>query len=738
MTIASSMTKANRLEREEKYDDAADVYRDILRKFPKNTRARAALETLQNRLQQMDNPPEAQQLKLAQMVNSGQLAQAAKDCAALLNHYRRSPFLWEVLGKCHLKSGNLDDAATCLNKACELAPKKPDIYCALGDVYNAQGNIGNAEALYKKALALAPEHITSLNNLANALLSLGRISEAIPMFEKAIAKSPDNPVLLFNLGNALLKSGQALRAKDLFEQATRLDPNMTQAQYNLAQLKSMEGEKEEAIERFDAILKEKPSDDRTRAHRLHALAQLNDWRWLDEYQDCRRHLGLTGFSCSPFTSMTFEDNPDLLRLRIQAFANEAFPSIEPRGDCSHSERPDKLRIGYFSSDFHEHATMHLIGGMFEAHDKTRFDITAYSYDAAPADAARQRVINSVTRFRDISNATEANILEQVRADKLDIAIDLKGFTGDNLSHLFAHRLAGIHMSYLGFPGTMGSLAFDYFIGDHHTCPPGSERFFEEHLIRLPNSYQVNDSKREISNKQYTRADCGLPNEGFVFCCFNNSYKITPREFDIWMRLLSEVEDSVLWLLDSGKTSKENLRREAQARGITADRLIFAPRLPQAEHLARHQVADLFLDTFVVNAHTTASDALWAGVPVLTLPGKQFAARVGASLSHAVGLSEMVAKSEEDYMQKALEMAQSPEALASIRGKLYRNRKSAALFDTLGFTRALERGFDLAFERHLMGQPCAHIDVPAQPTPIAPLSPPPQMAALGHEQQARLG
>ncbi|EBA18424.1 TPR repeat protein [Roseobacter sp. SK209-2-6] len=734
MTIASSINKANRLERDNRFEDAAEVYRDILKKFPRNTRARSALDVLQNRISEMQNPSQEQMDTLKTKYNAGQHAEVGTSCASLLNGFRHSPFLWEMLGRCHLQAGNLNEAATCLNKACELAPRSPNPYSALGDVYQEQSQIDNAIALYKKAISLDPEHVNSLNNLANTYVNLGRISEALPLLETARAKAPQNALIAFNLGSAVLKTGQATRAKTLFEKAISLDPNLTQAHYNLAQLQSSAGEKELAIERFDAILQENPADDRTRACRLDALAQINDWRWLQEYQECRRHLGLTGCSIPAFTALNLEDNPDLLRLRIQAYANERFPAVEPAPPCNHHERPKKLRIGYFSSDFHRHATMHLMGGLFAAHDKARFEIYAYSYDAAPADAIRKRVQDAVTCFRDISTTQEAAILEQVKADKLDIAIDLKGFTGNNKSHLFAHRLAGIQISYLGFPATSGSTAFDYFIGDHKTCPPGSERFFEEHLIRMPNSYQANDNSRTISDKQYTRADCGLPDDGFVFCSFNNSYKITPREFDIWMRLLAQTDGSVLWLLQTSQSSTENFRQEAEKRGIDASRLIFAPPLPQAEHLARQQVADLFLDSFTVNAHTTGSDALWAGVPILTLPGKQFAARVGASLLHAVGLPEMIATSEADYEKRALELAHDTEAMAKIRGKLYRNRLNSPLFDTDRFARDLEKGFDLAFERSLKGQTPAHIDVPAAPleTPMPPA------AALGQSMEASQG
>ncbi len=714
MNIAASMNKANRLERKDKHEDAASIYRDILAKFPRNTRAQAALNALQTDIQRDLNPTLEQQKTLADSFSAGNYAQVATTCAALLNHHRRSHFLWNTLGKCHLKSNNLDEAATCLNKACELNPKDPSTFAAMGEVHHAQGRPDNALALYNKALSLDADNLNALSNKANTLVGLGRLSDAEPLLKRAVELEPENPVFLFNYSNILLKTGQMVQAKALLERATELAPDLASAQYNLAQLQSLDGEKEAAIVRFEAMLEETPGDDRTRADKLHAQAHLNDWNWLDEYQQARRQLGLTGKPCSPVASLTFEDNPDLLRLRIQAYANAALPKVEPAralsGEQQGADRPERLRIGYFSSDFHDHATMRLMAGLFEAHDQSRFDIIAYSYDKAPEDAMRARVRQAVTSFKDISQLSDAEATALAKQDSLDIAVDLKGFTGENRTPLFANRLASLHMSYLGFPATLGSTAIDYLIGDHVTCPSGSERYFEEHLLRLPHSYQVNDDKRALSGRQYTRKDCGLPDNGFVFCSFNSSYKITPVEFDIWMRLLDQVEDSVLWLLDCSETSKANLRKEAAKRGQNPDRLIFAPRVAQEDHLARHQVADLFLDTFVVNAHTTASDALWAGVPVLTLPGRQFASRVGASLVSAMGLPELIAKSAANYEARALELASDPDALASLRGKLQRNRTSTPLFDTKGFTRSLEQGFDMAYARYLQGLPPAHLEV----------------------------
>ncbi|MEO3478904.1 tetratricopeptide repeat protein [Phaeobacter sp. CAU 1743] len=713
MTIATSMNKAQRLERNAKLDEAALVYNEILERFPKNARAREALASLQQRMLREQNPPVDAQKKLAASFAAGNYRQSASNCVSLLNTYRKSHFLWDMLGQCHLKAGNLDEAATCLNKACELNPLAPGTYSAMGEVCAQMGRTSDAIALYKKALSLDPDRIAALNNLANILTEQKQYGEAAQLLERALSLSPNNPSLTFNLANTLRLLGDLAKAKTLFAKASKLAPELTEARFNLGQMEQASGNQQEAISSFDAVLQAKPGDDRARAQKLHMMAQLNDWTWVEEYSEHRRQLGLQGIYCPPFIMMTLEDNPDLLRLRTQAYANAHFAGRSDTTPARPAKRPQKLRIGYFSSDFHSHATMHLMGGLFSRHDSSRFHITAYSYGSAPADSEQERVARSVAQFRDVAGMPDDQLVSAVQADELDIAVDLKGYTGDTRTELFANRLAPLHVSYLGYPGTMGSTAFDYLIGDAMTCPPGSERFYEEHLIRMPHSYQVNDQDREISSKQFTRRDCGLPDTGTVFCCFNNSYKITPREYDIWMRLLDQTPDSVLWLLDTGAVSMENLRREAHARGVDPDRLIFAPRMPHAEHLARHRAADLFLDTFTVNAHTTASDALWAGLPVLTMPGRQFAARVGASLVNAVGLPDLIAKDEADYEEKALTLANDADALASLRDKLMRRRLTSPLFDTDGFTRDLEQGFDLIYDRHLRGLPPAHVNVPGE-------------------------
>ncbi|MVO18649.1 tetratricopeptide repeat protein [Parasedimentitalea huanghaiensis] len=722
MTLAKSLNAAKRLERTDKFDDAAKIYGDILARYPRNVNARKALESLSQRLRQASDPPAVVKARLAKGFAAGQFRVTATSTAELVREYQDSHFLWSLLGRCYLELGALDKSASCLTRACDIDPKSGESRTLLGNALKQQRKFHDAITQYSKVIEAEPDNLAALNNLGNTLATLGRFPEAAQHQATACKLAPQNAQLRYNHAGTLRQLGDLKGAKDLYESAVKISPDFAAAHFNLGQINGLLGNRTEAIRNFDGALEVNADDDRSRVQKLHQMAHISDWRWPEEYQQHRRHLGLRGTACSPFAMLSMEDNPDLLRHRTQAYAEQQFSDVAPPLPARASKRPDRLRVGYFSADFHAHATMHLMGGLFEQHDPDRFEVVAYSYGPNRQDDSRKRLLSHVAQFREMSNVSNTNFVAAVQADKLDIAVDLKGYTGDNRSALFATRLAPVHMSYLGYPGTMGTPAFDYLIGDHTVCPPGSERHYSEHLMRMPHSYQINDDQRQISDRQFTREACGLPKDAFVFCSFNNSYKITPREFDIWMRLLAQVDDSVLWLLRSNEWSQANLQREAEARGIDPSRLIFADRMPQQDHLARQKLADLFLDTFIYNAHTTASDALWAGLPVLTLMGQQFASRVGASLLNAVGLPELITQSEGDYEARALELARSPDDLLGLRNKLATNRNTAPLFQTKAFTRALERGFDMAFDRYLNGLAPDHLNVPERETGQTNLKP----------------
>jgi protein O-GlcNAc transferase len=374
-------------------------------------------------------------------------------------------------------------------------------------------------------------------------------------------------------------------------------------------------------------------------------------------------------------------------------------------------RHERLRIAYVSGDFRTHAVASLIAGVFDCHDTSKFEITGVSYGVDDKSAMRKRLEGAFDRFIDIRDREDADVLATLREMEIDIAVDLSGFTGVSRTGLFARRIAPVQVNYLGFPSTMGAPYMDYIIADRTVIPPEDFEFYSEQVVWLPEQYQANDRKRAVAPRIPSRGEAGLPEDGFVFCCFNNNHKITPEIFSIWMRLLTEVEGSVLWLYRDNGTAARNLRREAEARGVAGERLIFASRVEPMDHLARHTLADLFLDTLPYNAHTTTSDALWTGVPVIAAPGTTFAGRVATSLVKAAGVPELAASSLEDYEALALSFARDREKLRDVKHKILRNRETCPLFDTARITGHLEAAYLRMHERYHAGEPPAGFAVP---------------------------
>jgi protein O-GlcNAc transferase len=395
---------------------------------------------------------------------------------------------------------------------------------------------------------------------------------------------------------------------------------------------------------------------------------------------------------TPFTTVIGPSTPaDQLRAarsHLRSMKIEALPPIH-RGQ---RHRHERIRVGYLSADFHDHATSYLMAGLFERHDRAKFEISAYSFGPDQKDQSRARLMKAFDRFFDIRPLRDVDAARLLAAHEIDIAVDLKGYTGGARPAILAHRPAPIQVSYLGYPGTMGADFIDYVVADPITVPIDEQAFFTEKIVHLPDCYQANDRERPIAERTPSRAECGLPERGFVFASFNSGLKLTPAFFDIWMRLLKTVPNSVLWLLRDNPWVEANLRREATARGVSPERLVFAPRETLADHLARNRLADLFLDTLPYNAHTTASDALWAGLPVVSCIGTTFAGRVAASLLSAVGLPELITRSLEEYEALARHLASDPARLAGIRAKLVRNRLTTPLFDTDRFRRHLEAAY----------------------------------------------
>lgn len=611
------------------------------------------------------------------------------------NHAIARNNLGNVLKKC----GALADAVDAFEQAIALKPDYADAWNNLALALEALGRLDEAQDAFRRVLTLQPDHAAACNNLGNLRANLGDLAGALALYEAALRIDPNHADALFNLGNLYKKQGRIAEANAAYERAKAARPNYADASAEQGKALVLEGKLDLAIAAFDEALAINPDHIVARTHRLFYQAHVCEW---SAFADWPALGEAADTAISPFAALTFEDDPAAQLRHSRAWTEQRFGKKPAPLPAPSTSKDGRIRIGYFSADFHAHATVHLMAGLLREHDRSRFEIHAYSYGTVTDEAVRAQIAASTDSFTDVRDMADADVVALARGHQLDIAVDLKGYTEGGRTQLFAARLAPVQVAYLGYPGTSGANFIDYVVADRHVVPASEASAYSEALMLLPGSYQPNDDQRAIAPHAGSRADHGLPEPGFVFCCFNQSYKIGPREFAIWMRLLGQVEGSVLWLFESNRWADAALRAEAARHGIAPEHLVLAPRLPQAEHLARHAHADLFLDTFHYNAHTTASDALWAGLPVVTMAGRQFSARVGASLLNAVDLPDLVTETPEAYEALALDLATQRQKLADVKARLGANRLAAPLFDTVGYTRNLERAFTEAHRRHSEG------------------------------------
>lgn len=617
---------------------------------------------------------------------------------------------WYNRGIALQELGERDDALASYDKAVWLKPDYAEAHGNRGNVLRELGRMEEAVAACDKAIRLRPSFAEAHSNRGIALRELKRLAEAVEAYDMAIRCNPDLADAYANRGIALRELGRLDEAVAAYDEAIRLNPDHAAAHANRANVLQDLQRFDEAAQSYSRAIALAPDNAEARSQLLYQQARMCRW---DEPADPAElaTLGITTGAVTPFTFFAIEDNALHQMLRARHWVEEKCGRIAPLPLPRPAPSP-RIRIGYFSSDFYNHATMYLIAKLFEAHDRSRFEIHAFSYGTAYPDEMRQRAIDAVDRFHDVAGLSDKAIADLARAQGIDIAIDLKGHTKDTRLGIFAWRAAPVQITYLGYPGSSGADFIDYIVADDVVIPPQARAFYTEKVISLPFSYQVNDDSRAISDRIYTRTELGLPERGFVFCSFNNNYKIGPAEFDIWMRLLAKVEGSVLWLLSDNRWAEANLRREAAARGVDPGRLVFAGRMALPDHLARHRCADLFLDSFACNAHTTASDSLWAGLPVLTMLGESFPARVAGSLLHAIGLPELATETVADYERIALDLATDPAAMDALRSRLATNRLTMPLFDTALYARHIECSYEMAHDRACRGLQPDHIMAPA--------------------------
>ena len=643
------------------------------------------------------------------------------------------------------QNNRLEQANGILNELALLRKDDPGIFYSLGFIASLKHEHEQAIELYDKAIGLNPQDQAALINKGASLNELKRYEEALGALDSAIALNPATAQAWSNKGTTLNELKLYEEALSHYEKALGLDPGYAEAWLNkgvtYAELKRYE----EALAHYNKALEINPNDLEAWSNKgtalnelkryeaaaqsfqkvitlnpqfpfgkgvfLHAKLHACDWTGIDDlYRSICQDISENKKSADPFGFQGICDDEALLKKCAEIFSSAKFPSLEKLHLGRVSKNHPKIRIGYLCGEFREQATSILMTELWELHDKNQFEIYAFDNGWDDQSPRRKRIEAAFDGLIDVSRMSDTQAAKAIADKEIDILVNLNGFFGRPRQGVFARKPAPVQVNYLGFPGTIGANYIDYLIADSTVIPDDSRQHYSEKIVRLPHCYQTNDSKRLISDRQFSREELGLPKEGFVFCCFNNSYKILPQTFDSWMKILHAVKGSVLWLIEDNLEANQNLRKEAKVRGIDPQRIIFAKRLPLPEHLARHRCADLFLDTLPYNAHTTASDALWAGLPVITLTGKSFPGRVATSLLKAIDLPKLITNTPAEYEELAIALASHPEKPGEIKKQLNQNRLTTPLFNASLLTKNIEAAYRSMHQRDQAGLPPEHIDL----------------------------
>ena len=602
-----------------------------------------------------------------------------------------------LLGSLFIQLKDFQNAINIIEKTILINPNHHAPYNNLGVINKELGKYSEAIENFNKAIKIKPDYAECYNNLAIVFRYIKKYSEAIENFNKAIKIKPDYAEPYNGIGILYSEKKNFKEAEKNFNKAILLKKNYSEAINNLGKILLEQKEYDVSLEKLNLAIKlnNKLDDGSIDFLKL----SINDWSdYNQSITKFNKNLENDNIILEPFIALNFVSSNIIQKKISQKYIkNKIMNNLGNFQKNNNTQK--KIKIAYYSADFHNHATAHLMSRFFELHNKEDFEIFAFSFGPNTNDIYRKRLMKSFDRFYNVEEENDLKIIELSRENEIDIAVDLKGFTKNHRLGIFAKRVAPIQVSYLGYPGTIGSSFMDYIVADEIIVPKKNQKYFSEKIIYLPNSYQVNDDTKEISKKKFERKDFGLPNNCFIFCCFNNSYKINPKIFNVWMNILKKTNNSILWLLEENFLNKKNILKESKNLGVLDNRIIFADKIKNSEHLARHKLADLFLDTLPYNAHTTASDALWSGLPVLTCLGHSFQGRVAASLLNSVGLSNLITKSLDEYEKLAIEFANKEKNIIDIKNKLYNNLKTSSLFNTKIFTYHMEKAYKKIYERY---------------------------------------
>jgi len=736
-----SLQQAVACHRSGQLDEAESLYLDMLKDSPNEPQLlnflgtlktqkkelSTAVDLIQKAIQIKQDYPQAHCNLGVAFEAEGHLLKAQSCFELAIKHKPDYALAWFNLGNIHHKSKHYESAIDCFNKAVQHKPDYAQAYMNCGLAQDALGLIERAHANYDAAINLSPTYAEAFNNKGSLFMQEKRYREAYLCFEQALTHNAHYAKAYFNKGTALNALKLPGLAISCFDEAIQLAPEFVEAfcnrgvsyrelgqfdlalhnlqralalndqdvdvHFNLGNLLDDNKLFSEATYHLQRVLALNPD---TAADCVGPLMNIQmkmcDWKGFQQrIEDVQHRVQVVKRSTELLPLLAVTADADLLLQAGQVYCDQHYPHQANHFEAKQSNNNTRLVVGYFSSDFNNHPLAHLFSEVFELHDRSQFEIHAFSLSRKPHDSFTQRIIGNVDYFWDCGALSHTSLLDLARQHNLNIAVDLNGATGGCRMEIFASRVAPVQINYLGFPGTIGSKYHDYIIADDYLIPTELQTHYSEKVIYLP-CFQANDRKRNVSKIPPSRAQLDLPDKAFVFCCFNNSYKIQPTQFASWMQIMSKVPSSVLWLVTDSGDVEQNLRDQAQQLGVAPDRLIFSKRMAHPDYLASYVCADLFLDTYPFNAGTTANDALWMGLPLVTLSGNTFASRMAGSLLHAVGLPELITTNLEDYENLAVELASDPIRLGKLREQLKANRSSCVLFDSPLFVSKLEEQY----------------------------------------------
>jgi predicted O-linked N-acetylglucosamine transferase (SPINDLY family) len=695
-------------------DDALAVYERILSSAPQTVEAHAGKGVVLLRMQRYDDALAAFDAALRvkpdfapAIINQGNALRAMRRFDEALVAFERAvaadPLNLEAANNraVTLKDvGRPEEALTALESLLTQQPSNPILHHNRGLVLQGLGRLDEAVIAYNVAIAVYPTFAQAFSDRAAALIDLERWNEAAASAGQAIALDASQANAHYNHGTALQRLNRWDDALADFDAALRLKPDYPAAHNNRAVVLQLLDRRKEARDGFDAAVALNPALSEAACAGFTISNQICDWNGIAARRADILNRVRLGQVTTPPAVFAAADDADAHKRSAEGFALSRAAPEAPLAQITRMPHT-RIRVGYVSSDFFYHATAQLMAEVFEKHDRERFEIYAIALNASDNSPLRNRLEAAIEHFEECGHLSDLAVATRMAELEIDIAVDLKGYTKDCRPHIFSFRPAPVSTAYLGYPGTTGSPNIDYLIADSYLIPPEQRGFYSEKIVTLPGCYQANDSKKIIGATP-SRSELKLPDDAFVFCAFNGSYKITPEIFDLWMRLLKAVPKSVLWLYADSTEARENLAGEAVARGVPPGRIVFAEFAALPEHLGRLKAADLFLDTFPICGHTTASDCLWAGVPLLTREGKSFVARVAGSLLSTIGVPELIAKDLADYEAKAVKLAKDKKLLAGLREKIAKGRETSPLFDAESFTRGLESAYRTMWDAHLLG------------------------------------